>query len=221
MFRPLAALLFAATFGFTATPNGAQASGIPGKFDFYVLALSWAPSFCKSPAARPGSPECTAGGRRGAPHAFVVHGLWPQYERGFPQFCADADRPDRKEADSIADLMPDPRLIGHEWRAHGSCSGLTPPAYLGAIRKARAKVAVPPALRNPAPHFKMSVREIETAFVRANPGLAPAGIAVACDGRRLEEVRICMTRDLGFRTCEEVDRRGCRPDRILAIPPVR
>src|ERR1700742_1117182 len=58
--------------------------GTPGQFDFYVFSLSWSPSFCESGGGRGNSDEqCN----RGRPFAFVVHGLWPQYERGFPENC--------------------------------------------------------------------------------------------------------------------------------------
>jgi len=59
----------------------------PGEFDFYVLALSWSPSFCEAASDRPDSgrsqPQCD-----GRPYSFVVHGLWPQYERGFPNIAS-------------------------------------------------------------------------------------------------------------------------------------
>ena len=64
----------------------------PGKFDFYVLALSWSPSFCEQAGERKrAQQQC---GER--PFSFVVHGLWPQYEKGFPEFCQNpAPRLDR------------------------------------------------------------------------------------------------------------------------------
>jgi ribonuclease T2 len=55
----------------------------PGKFDYYVLALSWSPSFCEQAGDRK-SAQQQCGAR---PFSIVVHGLWPQYERGFPEFC--------------------------------------------------------------------------------------------------------------------------------------
>src|SRR5579872_6774258 len=115
----------------------------PGKFDFYVLSLSWAPSFCdaafeRAPDQAP-PPEC---GQRAVP--FVVHGLWPQYETGFPEFCQQpAPRLDRSVVSSMLDLMPAPRLIFNEWDRHGSCSGLSPRAYFETVRKARALVKIP------------------------------------------------------------------------------
>jgi ribonuclease T2 len=62
--------------------------------------------------------------------------------------------------------------------------------------------------------------EVEDAFIKANPGLSPAAIAVTCDKTRLSEVRICMSKDLQFRPCEEIDRRACRRDQV-EMPPMR
>ncbi len=66
----------------------------------------------------------------------------------------------------------------------------------------------------------MTPDEVEEAFVKANPGLSRAAIAVTCDSTRLSEVRICMSKDLKFRDCAEVDRRACRRDKLI-MPPVR
>ena len=96
----------------------------PGEFDFYVLSLSWSPSFCEQASERGN------GGRSGAqcggrPFSFVVHGLWPQYERGFPEYCQrSAEWLDRNIMTSMLDLMPAPGLIFNEWKKHGTCSGL-------------------------------------------------------------------------------------------------
>src|ERR1700676_4796019 len=61
----------------------------PGEFDFYVLSLSWSPSFCEEASERgnEGRSQVQCGGR---PFSFVVHGLWPQYEHGFPDYCVRA-----------------------------------------------------------------------------------------------------------------------------------
>src|SRR5919205_281006 len=114
----------------------------PGQFDFYVLALSWSPSFCEAAGER-GTPAQQQCGAR--PYSFVVHGFWPQYEKGFPEFCQQpAPRLDRNLVSSMLDLMPAPRLIFHEWERHGTCSGLPPRGYFETIRKARAVVKIPP-----------------------------------------------------------------------------
>src|SRR5499427_7603553 len=61
----------------------------PGQFDYYVLSLSWSPSFCETATGNARRQQCGA-----RPFSFVVHGLWPQYEHGFPESC----------------LVPPPRL---------------------------------------------------------------------------------------------------------------
>jgi ribonuclease T2 len=193
----------------------------PGQFDFYVLSLSWSPSFCDAVTERSAEsaarqPECGD-----KPFAFIVHGLWPQYERGFPEFCQNpAPRLDRNIVSSMLDLMPSPRLIFREWDRHGVCSGLPSRAYFETVRKARAIVKIPTDFLDLSQPKTVSPSEVEDAFVAANPGLSRDGIAIGCDAKRLNEVRICLTKDLKFRDCAEVDQRACRRDQVL-MPRVR
>jgi len=188
----------------------------PGKFDFYVLSLSWSPSYCEQAGERAPQQQCGA-----RPFSFVVHGLWPQYEKGFPEFCQNpAPRLDRNIVSSMLDLMPAPRLIFHEWDKHGVCSGLPARGYFETIRKARAGVKIPPEYLEPKTALTVSPDEVEEAFIKANPGMSAAGIAVTCGGPRLSEVRICLSRELQFRECPEIDKRACKRDK-LNMPPVR
>jgi len=195
--------------------------GEPGQFDYYLLVLSWSPSFCAASAERDQAraehnPQC---GPR--PFSFVVHGLWPQYERGFPQFCqVPAPRLNRNIVSEMLDLMPAPALIFHEWDRHGTCSGLSANEYFQTIRKARGLVKIPSQYLDLAAALTVTPQEVEAAFIAANPALKPEGISISCGSRRLDEVRICLTRDLQFRGCEEVVRRTCRRDKLL-MPPVR
>jgi ribonuclease T2 len=191
----------------------------PGQFDFYVLALSWSPSFCQESEerGRNGGEQCATA----RPYSFVVHGLWPQYERGFPQNCEQpAPRLNRELMTSMLDLMPAPRLVFHEWDSHGTCSGLDQQAYFDLVRKARETVKIPEAYASPKSALSVSPAEVEEAFVKANPGLSRAAISVTCGSPRLGEVRICMGKDLRFRDCAELDRRACRRDKLV-MPPVR
>jgi ribonuclease T2 len=190
----------------------------PGKFDFYVLSLSWSPSFCKDSEerGRDANEQC-----RGRPYSFVVHGLWPQYERGFPRDCqVPAPRLNRNTMNSMLDLMPAPRLIYHEWDSHGTCTGLAAEAYFDLVRKARETVKIPEAYAAPKASLTVTPDEVEDAFVKANPGLSRAGVAVTCGSTRLSEVRICFGKDLKFRDCGEVDRRACKRDKLM-MPPLR
>ncbi len=197
-----------------ALAQGRQ-GGVPGEFDFYVLALSWSPSYCEQTGDRSGDPQC---GPR--PYSFVVHGLWPQYEHGFPRACqVPPPRLPRRIVDAMLDLMPSPRLVYHEWDEHGTCTGLGPEAYFDTIRKARAKVQIPAQFVEIRAPLEVTPDEVKTAFIAANSGLETSGIAIECDNR-LREVRICISKGLTFRGCPEVARRSCRRSPIV-MPPVR
>jgi ribonuclease T2 len=213
---------FAALFIAVAAPASAQDSrqNEPGQFDFYVLSLSWSPSFCAASAERGGSRNASAQcGER--PYSFVVHGLWPQYAKGFPEYCqVPAPRLDRGIVSSMLDLMPAPHLIFNEWDRHGTCSGVSPRAYFETVRKARAVVKIPPEYIDLQAPLSVSPASVEDAFIKANPGLSQSGLAVGCDSKRLTEVRICLSRELQFQDCPQVARRSCRRDQVL-MPPLR
>lgn len=194
--------------------------GEPGKFDFYVLALSWSPSFCEASRERAPNrvPDQQCGGR---PFSFVVHGLWPQYDKGFPSFCqVPAPRLDRRIVGSMLDLMPSPRLIFHEWDRHGTCSGLSAHAYFETVRKARAMVKIPADYLELDKPTTVTPNDIAEAFMKANPALPRASIAIACDSKRLSEVLVCMGKDFSFHDCANLTRSVCRRDKI-AMPAVR
>ena len=191
----------------------------PGEFDFYVLALSWSPSFCETAAERGNSGRSQV--QCGRPYSFVVHGLWPQYERGFPEYCQrPAPRLDRNIMTSMLDLMPAPGLIFNEWDKHGTCSGLGARAYFESIRKARAAVKIPEEFLQLSEEKTLAPGDLEAAFIKINPGLSSSAISVTCTSRRLSEVRICLSKDMQFRACDEIDRRACRRDEVV-MPPVR
>ena len=204
-----------------AGPASAQdrRQNAPGEFDFYVLSLSWSPSFCEEASERGNSGRAGAqcGGR---PFSFVVHGLWPQYEHGFPEYCDRDSFLDRNIMTSMLDEMPAPGLIFNEWKKHGTCSGLGARAYFETIRKARAAVKIPPEYLELSAPNTVAPADIEAAFIKVNPGLTDEAIAVTCNRTRLSEVRICLSKDLQFRGCDEIERRACRRDEVV-MPPVR
>ncbi|MDH6264409.1 ribonuclease T2 [Bradyrhizobium sp. BR13661] len=211
--------------GLTSLAGGAQAQdkrqNAPGEFDFYVLSLSWSPSFCEEAAERG-----RGGGRsniqcEGRPYSFVVHGLWPQYESGFPEYCQrPSPRLNRNIVSSMLDLMPAPGLIFNEWDKHGTCSGLDGRNYFETIRKARAAIKIPAEYLDLSQAKTVAPGEVEEAFIKANPGLSNAAVSVTCNRTRLSEVRVCLSKDLQFRACEELERRSCRRDQVT-MPPIR
>lgn len=186
-------------------------------FDFYVLSLSWSPSYCAAEGAQADTSQCSAA----RPYAFVVHGLWPQYESGFPEFCdRNPEWVPRNLVNSMTDLMPSKGLIIHQWKKHGTCTGLSADRYFSLIRDVRTRIKIPAVYDNPQSWQTVSPAAVETEFRKVNPGLEGDAIAVTCDSRHLREVRICMTQDLKFRACPETDRRSCRRQNVV-MPPTR
>jgi ribonuclease T2 len=194
-----------------ALPQAASADD----FDFYVLSLSWSPSWCAGNDRDGSTAQCD--GRRA--YTFIAHGLWPQNERGWPEYCSSSEpeRVPQALARTLYDIIPSAGLAGHEWRKHGTCSGLTQRVYFDTLKAAYRKVRLPPAIFDGRIQRRLAVDDIEALFARANPGLKPDGIAVGCDDGRLSEVRICMTKSLAFRACAEVDRNACRA-RMVNLP---
>lgn len=182
--------------------------GTPGEFDFYVLALSWSPGFCELDGDAKGREQCAAGSGLG----FVVHGLWPQNDRGYPSDCGPAGRsPSRIAMNEAGGVFPSEALARHEWRKHGTCSGKSPSDYFADVKRARQAIVIPPQLAKPDSEQKWTPLDLERAFVAANPGLRADMMSVSCKRNLLQEVRICFTRDLrGFQSCPEVNRAGCR-----------
>ena len=203
----------------------AQRRANPGVFDYYVLALSWSPTYCADGGDRRNDPQCDA--KSGRPFAFVLHGLWPQFERGWPQDCRSEDRGwvPGPVADRMLDIMPSKKLIFHEYRKHGTCSGLGVDGYFKLSRQLYDKVKIPPRfVRVTDERLFVGVSELIGDFLNANPQLKPDMMVVQCGGagNRLREVRICFTKDGAFRACgrNENQRRLCSADRMY-VPPVR
>jgi ribonuclease T2 len=192
----------------------------PGQFDFYVLSLSWSPSFCATAAERGRGRDANAQcGVR--PYSFVVHGLWPQYDKGFPEYCQlPAPRLDHRLVASMLDLMPARHLVFNEWDRHGTCTGQTAGAYFATVRKARAVVKIPPDYDDLKTPLRVTAENVEDAFITANPGLSRDAISIGCARRRLTEVRLCLSKDLQFRDCPEIAKRSCRRGQLI-MPPTR
>src|ERR1700722_7586008 len=193
-----ASLLVAGVSGALSEGTGQNEAG---QFDFYVLSLSWSPSFCAAAAERGNGrgPSLQCGER---PYSFVVHGLWPQYDKGFPEYCqVPSPRLNHGIVSSMLDLMPAPHLIFNEWDRHGTCSGLSANDYFETVRKTRAVVKIPPDYVDLKAPLAVTPGAVADAFIKANPGITPAAIAIGCDKTRLTEVRLCLSKDLQFHDC--------------------
>lgn len=112
----------------------------------------------------------------------------------------------------MLDIMPDPRLIAHEWQKHGTCTGLTADQYFGVVRKAYYSIKIPSALLNPSRTTQRSASEIKQLFSIADPSLTADGIAISCHNRYLAGVEFCFSKSLQPIACQAV--RDCNQPAI-------
>lgn len=183
-----------------------------GVFDYYVLSLSWSPSFCALQGDARGAGQCDPRHDFG----FTLHGLWPQYEFGWPSDCrTEARDPSQAETAAMAGIMGSAGLAWHEWKKHGRCSGLAARDYFATARRAYDSIAVPEVMARLRRDVRLPARVVEEAFVEANPGLAPAMITIICDRGRIAEARLCLTRDLAPRARGPDAARDCRMEDAL------
>ena len=188
-----------------------------GDFDYYVLSLSWSAAWCALEGDSRNDPQCESG--RGL--TFVLHGLWPQNETGWPSYCRTGERdPTRAETAEMADVTGGSGLAFYQWKKHGRCSGLSARTYFQTARQAYQRVTIPKIFADISRPLELPASVIEDAFLEANPGLAPDQITITCKDGLIQEARICLTPDLGFRRCGEDSIRDCRlKDAVLE--PVR
>lgn len=188
-----------------------------GQFDYYVLSLSWSPSWCALEGDARRSVQC----RHGTGNGWILHGLWPQYERGWPSDCRGATRqPSRSETRAMADIMGEAGSAWYQWKKHGRCSGLDPADYFALARRAYASITRPKIFRKLPRIVALPARVVEQAFLKANPGLAPDGVTVTCKAGLVQEVRICLTRELNPRACGADVARDCTL-RDAKMAPIR
>ena len=181
-------------------------------YDYYVMALSWSPTFCQTHPDE--EDQCAHKG-----YGFVLHGLWPQAEDGKgPQHCPTDTQPDRTTIARTLAFMPSKRLINHEWYAHGACTGLDPAAYFSAADRAFAALKVPARLNAPPVALQMTASELRDALKAANPRLRDDMMSLHCSQGELVEVRVCLDKDLALRSCAKRMRTGCALTTPFNIP---
>ncbi len=220
---PIVAAIAAILSVFLLNPAsaGARDPHKAGVFDYFVLSLSWSPSYCASPEGTSDGQQCAPGKR----YAFVVHGLWPQYNEGWPEFC------DTRESwvpqniiDGMLDIMPSKRLIIHEWKKHGSCAGVPMTDYFRAVQLLFERVRIPARYLSPAASVLTTPEQLVTDFVKSNRDLKANMLSVQCgnarDRARLSELRICFDRRGNFNPCGRNEARQCGA-KMLVMPPVR
>lgn len=202
--KVLAVLALLSKFGLAA-PVMAEGERA-GDFDYYVLALSWTPSFCATEGDARNSEQCAADTGFG----WTLHGLWPQFEDGWPSYCrTDARNPSRSDTAAQTGLFGTSGLAWHQWNKHGRCTGLSSADYYTLSQLAYDSVTRPALFRRLDKTYRLPASVVEEAFLRENPALSANGLTVTCARGYIREVRICLTRGLEPRDCAPDVRRDC------------
>ena len=187
------------------------------EFDYYVLSLSWSPSWCEYEGDAKNSEQCDPDKDFG----WSLHGLWPQYHRGYPSFCQTAQRqPSRQDTNAMTDIMGSSGLAWHQWKKHGSCTGLDGASYLDLSRTSYNTIKRPPVFRKLDKTVRVPASVIEEAFIKANPTLDPDMITVTCKNDWIQEVRVCLSKSLEPVPCGRDVIKDCSLTRAI-LPPIR
>jgi ribonuclease T2 len=183
----------------------------PGSFDYYLLALSWAPNFCATHSGN--FNECGTGRHV----AFVVHGLWPQSERG------RLDLPCQHTAPVAGDIVryalnfyPDAGLVQHEWQCHGVYSGLSARDYFTAVGHAYQSLHLPPSIAALSQDTEENAAALALEFERSNSA-PPGSFVSSCHDGELVAIEACFTKDLRLRSCSP-GLRSCSGQLLLRAP---
>ncbi len=162
----------------------------PGNFDYFILALSWSPDYCSSNSSD--AQQCALGRKLG----FVLHGLWPEYNQGYPSNCTNQKLPAEVKA-QFPGLYPNDALYAHEWETHGTCTGLSPELYFTLAGQIKDSIRIPTAFQAPQAPFRTTPSQLKEQFASANPGLGSSSLAVFCSGsgRFLSALYVCLSRD--------------------------
>ncbi len=184
-----------------------------GDFDYYVLALSWSPNWCALEGDARNAEQCERD------LGWNLHGLWPQYHQGWPSYCKTAERaPSRRMTGDMADIMGSSGLAWHQWKKHGTCSGLSAQGYFELSRQAYGQITRPAVFRRIDKTLKVPARVVEEAFLKDNPDLVADGLTVTCKARHIQEVRICLSKDLSPVPCGRDVIRDCTMEDALFNP---
>lgn len=195
-----------------ALAGAAGAEDRAGDFDYYVLAVTWRPAFCAAEGSD--APFC---GIDGPAPLLTLHGLWPQYEKGWPEHCAFG--PTKPGATGVSGLlMGGAGPAAYQWRKHGRCAGLSPETYFSLAGLAFLAVSLPPAWQDLKAPRQVTVGQLAAEFQAVNPGLSPDSFRLICRDGALRELRLCLDKDLEPRACARDVGRACRGEVVL-LPP--
>jgi len=201
------------------------ASGRRADFDFYLLSLTLEPAFCDDGNQR--IAQCRALDVEAFERTpLVLHGLWPEArEPGrYPRDCPGPrlDLQPQTRAD-LGRWMPGIRegLERHEWRTHGTCSGLDDDAYFrAAIDGTRlANEVLGDAIRGNAGR-SVDAATLRRAAERLRPGFGSQLVFVCRTLRSEDPAKRRRPHLLEVRLCVDADGPGGGPGRLLRCADV-
>jgi ribonuclease T2 len=193
------------------TPQAAtlstESAAASKNFDYYLLNLSWSPEYCHS---HPAGTEC-------AQHpTFVLHGLWPEKKDGtYPENCSNLPGP--ADPSQYKDIYPDAGLLQHEWKTHGTCSGLSPDAFFNLARATFYFVTIPPELANLQKQVSMPPGKVLELFTATNPSFTSDKLALSCGNNYLTAIEACVDKQGHPTKCGEL--KSCRANSVRIPPP--
>ena len=206
----------------------------PANFAFYTLALSLTPAFCETAPNKQQCRKLTEALNATTP--LTLHGLWPENAQpgSYPESCngenitvkileRDIDaRRLRQFMPGIAD-----GLASHEWRKHGTCTGLSAKAYfIAAIDWTERINAALSSVLKLASGKQIAAAGLKTTADGIFPGLGQA-MTLHCRNIKtqdasmrgkpvLMELHVCLQKDanglpIGLTECAALDRidQGC------------
>lgn len=171
----------------------------------YILSLSWSPEFCRTRTDSPRHARRCSG--RSGSFGLIVHGLWPQGARSWPQWCpARRARPAGAQLARQMCVQPSARLAMRQWAKHGSCMADTPDRYFRITRILHRSLDWPD-LDRLSRREGLTAGDIREAWIEANTNWRREMISVQLNERGwLEELRLCYGRDWLPAACKRTAR---------------
>lgn len=210
MHRMILACLIS-VWSFAAAAEGERS----GEFDYYVLSLSWSPNWCATTGDARRSDQCDTR----HDHGWILHGLWPQFHHGYPSYCRTIERPpSRGMTAGMADIMGTSGLAWHQWKKHGTCSGLSAETYYAVSRRAYNQVNRPQVFRKLDKKVQLPASVVEDAFLRDNPDWSRDMLTITCKDGHIQEARLCLSRDLKPVPCGRDVVQDCRLKKAVFAP---
>ncbi len=189
----------------------------------YVLALSWSPTYCLQNQSKPGAKtQCDPNDLK--KYRFIIHGLWPNAPKKRLGFCkilpGESDYVSPKNIQKLFHFSPSASLIGHQWRKHGTCSGLKQDSYIEKTLAAYQRFRPPAFYQSLTKEKRIDAAQVKADFIDEYQkiGLTNESVRVVCDGNHLREVRICTDLELNPVTCSGKSDFSCERKKLI-LPP--